>query len=265
MIDYLLWLASRWTLVLLEPIGLVWLALIALTFGLLWRRRLRTAAIVGALALFIFVIGGSNLPLALVRALERPYMDVKAEALPACDAVVLLGGAFDPSRHEVAGLHLTAAGDRIVMALELVRLGKAPVLCIGGSRVWEDGEEKIESESVKNALTLRHLTGAEIVALAPCNDTHDEALRVQALAASRGWRRVLLVTSARHMRRAAATFRTAGVEVVPAACNFMTDPSEPAQLFRFRPPGYAGFELIALWMHEQIGWLEYRRRGWIAR
>jgi hypothetical protein len=30
-------------------------------------------------------------------------------------------------------------------------------------------------------------------------------------------------------------------------------------------PGHAGFARTSIWIHEQIGWLEYRRRGWIAR
>src|SRR5437763_1587374 len=52
-------------------------------------------------------------------------------------------------------------------------------------------------------------------------DTHDEALKVRVLATERGWHRVLLVTSANHMRRASGVFRAQGLEVIPVPCNFL--------------------------------------------
>jgi uncharacterized SAM-binding protein YcdF (DUF218 family) len=249
---------------LCEPIGLVWLALLGLTV-VLWRRRLRgfAAATLG-LALWVLLIGGTDFSAALLRSLERPYAGVKAADLPACDAVVVLGGGFEPSPHEVAELHLTPAGDRIVMALELVRLGKAPVLCIGGSGVVVDGRHFIESELVKAALAERKVTDAELIALGRCTNTCDEARRVRELVRARGWQRVLLVTSASHLRRAMATFRTAGVEAVPAPCNFLGLIGEPISPWRLGPPGYGGFARFSTWMREWVGWHVYRARGWIA-
>jgi uncharacterized SAM-binding protein YcdF (DUF218 family) len=246
-----------------EPIGLVWLALAALTMAL-WRRGLRKfAAASGALVLFILAIGGSDLPNALLRSLERPYVGVKAVDLPVCDAVVLLGGGFEPSLLEVGELRLTPAADRLVMALELLRLRKAPVLCIGGSGVVIAGRHLLESEVVKAALVERRVTEAEIVALGRCMNTVDEAWRVRDLAKERGWQRVLLVTSANHQRRAVATFRTAGVEVVPAPCNFLAHNGNPHSPWWLGPPAYGGFVRMSTWMREAIGWHLYRVRGWI--
>lgn len=247
----------------IEPIGLIWLALVALTAAL-WRRGLRGfAAASGAIALFAFAVGGTELPSVLLRELERPYVGVKADALPACDAVVLLGGGFEPSLHEVASLRLTPAADRLVMALELLRLRKAPVLCIGGSGVVIDGRHLLEGEVVKAALAERHFTDAEIIALGRCANTADEAWHIRDLIKQRGWKRVLLVTSANHMRRATATFRTAGVEVVPAPCNFLAFNGNPTSPWRIGPPGYGGFIRISTWMREALGWHIYRMRGWI--
>src|SRR6187397_2291150 len=118
----------RIVLALLEPIGLIWLTLLLLT-ALLWRKRQRSFAFAtGALAVAIYVIGATDVPSALLRSLERPYAGVNYAALPAADAVVLLGGGVGPSRYEVGGLQLTDASDRVVMALEMIRLSKASVL-----------------------------------------------------------------------------------------------------------------------------------------
>ena len=249
-------------ILLIEPIGLVWLALIVLA-GVLWRKRQRPSSLAAAgLAAFIYLVGATALPDVLLRSLEKPYVGVKLDALPVCDAVVMLGGALDPSRDEVGGLHLTKAGDRIVAALEVIRLGKATVLICGGSGVEVDGVMKVEADLFQQALIERRVPVPEIISLGRCADTHDEATRTRTIAERRGWRRVLLVSSANHLPRATATFRSAGVEVVPVPCNFQA--GRRSGLLRSAVPGFVGFEKVAVWMHEQIGWWEYRRRGWIA-
>ena len=142
---------------LIEPVGLLWLALILLA-ALLWRKRQRGfASAAAALAVFIYLIGASTLPDALLRSLERPSFGVKLDALPACDAVVMLGGSLDPSPDEVAGLHLTVAADRIITALEVIRLGRAPVLVCGGSGIAINGEMKNEADLFKQALLDRRV------------------------------------------------------------------------------------------------------------
>ena len=104
----------------------------------------------------------------------------------------------------------------------------------------------------------------EIIPLPACADTHDEATHVRALATERGWHRILLVTSATHMRRAAALFRTQGIEAIPVPCNFLTNVSTAPGPQAVCVPSWGGFEKIAVWLHEEVGWLEYRRRGWIS-
>lgn len=254
---------QRQLLVLVQPIGLVWLALLALTVALWWKGQRTFASCTAALALFVQVIGGTDLPDALLRSLERLFAGVKIEELPRCDALILLGGGVEPSRYEAARVHLSGAGDRVMMALELLRLGKAPVLCIGGGSVSMKGETWSEASFAKAATVERNLTSAEVVSLGICRDTHDEALRVRALAEQRGWHRVLVVTSAAHQRRALATFRTAGLEAVPGPCNFLTSISLGSSGSGIGIPSYGGFARFAVWLHEQIGWWEYRRRGWI--
>ena len=250
-------------LALLEPFGFVWAFLLVFTIIFARRRRWREALVTGVPMAILFTSGATDVPGALMRSLERPYADRDIAALPAADAIVLLGAGAHPARYEVAGMHLTSSGDRIVMALELSRLGKAPVLVIGGSVSKFPEGERLESETVRNWIVERQLVKGEVIALPGCADTHDEALHVARLSGERGWRQVLLVTSAGHMRRAHATFRTAGVNAIPAACNFMTSLSEAPS---FEPPGvpqYGGLGKIDSWLHETIGWWEYRRRGWI--
>lgn len=248
---------------LLEPVGFIWAFLLIFTLAYLRKRRWRAALVTGVPVVILYVVGATDVPGALLRSLERPYADVNIAALPQADAIVLLGAGAHPARLEVAQMHLTGAADRLVMALELSRLGKAPVLVLGGAVMDFPEGEKRESETVRNWMVERNLARGEVIALPGCADTHDEALFTAKLASERGWKHLLLVTSANHMRRASATFRTAGLNVTPAPCNFLTSLSEPAS---WDPPGvprHGGFAKISTWLHEAIGWIEYRRRGWI--
>ncbi|RYD83731.1 MAG: YdcF family protein [Verrucomicrobiaceae bacterium] len=259
----------RQLLLLIQPFGFVWLCLLVLTLRLCWIRLWRFAVATGALVVLMFIVGATDFPGALLRSLEREFAGVQVEQLPEVDAVVLLGGGGQPSRFEASSLHLTRAGDRVLMAVHLMRLGKAPVLVIGGGAGKLDGTLRNEADLVRNWISDWNLlktprqTTPEILSLGHCTDTHHEALKVRALADSRGWRRVLLVTSASHMRRALATFRTAGVAAEPVACNFITTVSTSAAEARLTVPRYEGLEKIAIVLHEWVGWVEYRRRGWI--
>ena len=263
-------LLLRQLLLLIQPIGFVWGCLLVLTV-LLWRKGERLFALgAAALAIFITLVGSTSLPLMLVGTLERPYVAVRVRELPRADAVVLLGGGSEPSPRELAGFRLTRAADRIMTAIELMRLEKAPVLVLGGAGAEVDGEVQLEAQLVKQWLVGWNLPAlsragqaCEIIALARCYDTHDEALRVRALATDRRWERILLVTSASHMARAEATFRTAGLDVIPAPCNFHTGLGSRKDRRVFSIPRLGGFDLLTTWLHEQVGWQMYRWRGWI--
>lgn len=250
-------------LALIEPLGFAWALLVVFTIVFLRRRHWLASVATGVPMALLFIFGSTDLPGWLLRGLERPYAGVEIAALPKADAIVMLGGSAQPARFEVGGMHLTLAADRIMMGVELSRLGKAPVLVIGGAVAQFPEGDRAESDTVRQWIVERGFSSGEVVALPVCRDTHDEAVFTARLAAERGWQQVLLVTSANHMRRAAATFHTAGVSVIPAPCNFHTELSKPPS---FEPPGVpkaGGFEKTAMWLHEQIGWLEYRRRGWI--
>jgi len=254
----------RQLLYLMEPIGFVWFCLLVLTAALWWKRQRRFAVATGFVAIFVTVIGSTSVPGKLLGSLERPYAGVQLDALPTADAIVLLGGGASPSRYETSVVHLTPAGDRLVMAHAIFKMGKAPVLLLGGNANKLDSVIRFESEIVRDLLVTWGVPKEAMIPLASNADTHDEALKVRALAAERGWHRILLVTSANHQRRASATFRAQGLEVISVPCNFLTGVSTAPPPPGFGVPRYDGFVKMATWMHEEVGWLMYRRRGWIT-
>ena len=258
-------LALRSAMTLLEPIGFVWGCLVVLTVLLIRKKHHRLAAALGALAALIWTVGATPLPGSLLASIEHPWVGVKRAELPTADAVVLLGGFLAPSREEVAQVHFNMSADRAVGALELIRLEKSKTLVVSGSAFTSDGESFVEADLFKQLVDERRLGGPEVISLGGCKHTRHEAEKVAKLAQDRGWKRILLVTSANHMRRAAAVFRTTtSLEVIPAPGAFLTSASIVTQDSVDVVPRAAGFVKLETFLHEHIGWRIYRWRGWIS-
>lgn len=202
-------------------------------------------------------------PFFLLASLERPWIGVDAAALPAADAIVSLGGAGEPSSLEASGFHFTRGADRLMTAVNLACAGKADALVVGGGGFRRGNDLASEADAAKAWIESLDVVKIPIVSLGVCADTHDEAVKVAALAVEHGWKSVMLVTSASHMRRAEAAFRKAGVEVSSAPCNFLSPTFRNRGTYWFQPPGFAGPEAFFLWFHEKAGWWVYRWRGWV--
>ena len=257
--------ALRSVLRLMEPVGFIWACLLLLVLWCLRKRQPSLAAGAAVIALFIWIIGATPLPGSLLASLERPWVGLKREALPEADAIILLGGFSAPSREEVGRLHFNQSADRAVTALELLRMGKAKALVVGGSALMADGEPFVEADLFKSILATWQSGGPEVVSLGGCKHTRHEAEKVARLAGERGWKRVLLVTSASHLRRAVGVFRTTtGLEIVPVPSAFLTSASIITTDSTDFVPRSAGFGKVESWLHEVIGWRVYRWRGWIS-
>lgn len=89
------------------------------------------------------------------------------------------------------------------------------------------------------------------------HNTHDEAVEVRKLARDRGWKKVILVSDPTHMRRAAATFRKQGLDVICSPC---VQPDFHPYLLTGAGERYRAF---TTWLWEEVGYQVYRRRGWL--
>jgi uncharacterized SAM-binding protein YcdF (DUF218 family) len=212
------------------------------------------------------------------------------------DAVVVLGGGYYASEYDAYGFALERAASRLLAGLDLIRSGKARHLVIGGclpvagdtnlvlsDRVlrWISSLQSVQAgSSISTSLSAplderargeepRQLNGTlaprpvviPVFTLGLCRDTHDEAIACQKLRDANHWQTVLLVTSALHMPRSAALFKKQGLDVVPVACDFQACGVLGSAFSPF--PRQARFELLRLYLHERIGLVIYRIRGWI--
>ena len=194
-------------------------------------------------------------------SLENRYAYLPVEAVPVADAIVVLGGAFSG---DSSWPYPSASGsvDRYWHGARLFHAGRADTVVLSGGRNPLRPQNPTEAES--GAVFLRDM-GVPDSALLLDNasrTTRDHVRYLDGVLEERGLERLLVVTSATHMRRAEAVFRRAGLDIHPVATDFSvgTDPVIGAR--RYLPSAEAlGGSTRAV--HEYLGYWFYRLRGWV--
>lgn len=250
----------------LTPLGLTWLGLTWLAL-IVWRRRREKPPgrlLVYALWIMLTATCWTSMPERLLASMERPWARPKWDELPKADVMVVLGGGAGSTSGELIGLDMSNASDRLMTAIELMRRGKAPALVLGGS-IRPSTDER-PSEGVLSEQLIRNwkLFDGPMHQLGVCANTYEEALSMRKLVDEQGWKTVLLVTSASHMRRSVATFEKQGMEVIPVPCGFRSKVNAGTRTPWWPTRPDAGkIDLISIWLYETIGYEAYRLRGWL--
>lgn len=198
----------------------------------IWRRR-RWPAAVAFTVLYLcsmrvtahFIIG----------RLEGWYPPVAIAEAGKADAIVVLSGIFGPPSHEGHVPNLGETVERLEGGIALWKSGVAPWLVFTGARLpWTPSAEvegmKSGRLAVERGVTLDRILVTDVVA-----NTADEASAVALLAMQRGWKRVVLVTTAWHMPRAARLFRKAGVEFEAFPVDYQVGPDVQWHWLDFLP------------------------------
>ncbi len=204
-------LLSKTLDLLLSP--LTW-AVLCLLLALGWIRKPRRAALAVAGALASLCIPGSP---AVANALMR-WAEAGAvttyDPKVTYDAVIVLGGGLDAVASTESGQYeFNAAAERLLEAYSLFRAGKARNLFLSGGLVFP--VEGVPSEALLLARQLRawEVPEERIFQETESRNTHENAALSAKIISVQGWRRLLLITSAAHMPRAAGCFAAQGLAV----------------------------------------------------
>lgn len=193
-------------------IGMTFLAAGAFSLAKGWRKT-SFALLLSSFALLWFFSSGLML-IALGARLEKMYPPRSVEELPCADAVVVLGGGVGACTNSLKYAEMYTGADRVAHAARIMKAGKAPVVVVSGS-----GEEDSSVPLLMEAGVPREA----IIVEAGSRNTEENARFVGEMLKNRSAeRRILLVTSSWHMRRALLMFsrHAAGAEVIPAATDY---------------------------------------------
>lgn len=231
------------------------LAIVAVALGAVLGLAGRTGLLLGAATAVaaLWALVGLT-PIATVPAgvyLVRDDGDRSSGAMPPVDAVAVLSSAM------TGGGRIAGQGpERMLHALAWARQTGRPLVVT----VIHDRADPSVS-TLADQRQLAALAGIpEPIALDQVATTRDEAVRLAAFARRVGWRRVVVVTSPLHSRRACATVERAGLAVFCAP-----SPSRQFELFANGGPRTARerVRIFGYALYEAAATLEYRIRGWI--
>jgi uncharacterized SAM-binding protein YcdF (DUF218 family) len=172
------------------------------------------------------------------------------------DAAIVLGGGIDPGASAVTGqAELNAAGDRILAGFELLQSGRARsvLLSAGGPRP----AEPVEADWAAALYRRLGIPADRIVLERESRNTHENAEQSARIVRERGWRSLLLVTSAMHAPRALASFQAAGLSPDLLPVDFRRGPGSFGLL-----PRASALEESTDALRELAGRLVYRWAGY---
>jgi uncharacterized SAM-binding protein YcdF (DUF218 family) len=247
---------------LVTPLGLcMGLWLVALVLRWHGRRQWSTlCAVTGAVLLLSF-----SSPLVgdvLLGELEDDFVVQSAGDSPSAEAIVVLGGVTVPPIPPRVVVEVEGGIDRLLHGLRLYRAGKAPLLVFSGGTIeWLSGSTMSEADQFLQLAVECGIDPGAVILEDHSRNTYENAIHTRGILERRGLERILLVTSASHMRRALAVFRTQGIEAIPAPTDVrVVDRS--FGLLRLIP-SVSGLEKSSIATKEYVGWWVYRLRGWI--
>jgi uncharacterized SAM-binding protein YcdF (DUF218 family) len=193
-------------------------ALLLLLAALVLRRRGRTAARLAVAGAAVLVLFSTDVVADRLQRLAERGARSTFRPDVVYDAVVVLGGMVDPAASRASGdTELTEEVDRVIRGFELVRAGRARHVLVSAGLVAPRAGDVAEADRLAAKLAHWGIPPGQIAVETASRNTRENAIEVGRVASARGWRTLLLVTSAAHAPRALGCFRAVGLspDVLP--------------------------------------------------
>ncbi|UBM60672.1 YdcF family protein [Marinilongibacter aquaticus] len=205
---------------LILPVGWV---LMLLGYALLSKNAKRAKLATVSAVLVLWLTASPFFVNFFLKRWEMPEKDIRT--LPHFTyGVLLTGGMVNESVRYPQNINLDRSGDRLWQTLRLYKQGKIDSVIISGGDVtilydkqWSEGQ------FAKEFLIENGVPAEKIYHENKSRNTHENAEFTANYLASRGQQgKMLLITSAYHMRRALACFEKQELSVVDFSSNFLT-------------------------------------------
>lgn len=225
--------------------------------GMLFRKRVLVWCSLALLWVLSMPLTGD----ALLRAVEWPARRVPMAAVREADAIVVLGGMTRQFRDVPLG-EWSDGVDRFEGGIELYRARKAPKLIFTrGQWPWQP-DWVPEGELLARRAARLGVSKSAMLLTGVAGNTAEEAKSTARLLGAGGGRpkRIILVTSAFHMRRAAMLFRQAGFRVAPYPVDFRVSDLKRTTMLSWLPDAEA-MDDSSLAIREMMGTGIYLLKG----
>lgn len=216
------------------------------------KKRVRLMAIVCAILIYVLSIEPTKDRILI--PLEDAYNTPTLKEIEACNAYVVLGGGLYDNAPDLTGkgIPTAIAFTRIVDAARLYSLIKRPIIFSGG-KVFN---RRSESEVAKRILCSLGVKEKDIILEDRSTDTIENAEYVKEKAGPLNLKRIVLITSAFHMKRAMMLFKRHFEDITPYPAGYRTARAE-YDVLSFLPSASNLYD-ISLALKEYMGIIFYK-------
>lgn len=245
---------------LIKPFNLILILLLASVFirNRRWKKRLRWTSLV----LFLIFSNGIIFNECLM-LWEKPAIPIE-QLDNDYDLAIVLGGTTDVNRKPDDRLFFHKGADRVTHAVNLYHAGKVrKILFTGGNaRLFEDPER--DNSPIYNFYLMCGVAPEDILIESSSRNTRENALFVkEMIEANGGTGKVILITSAFHMRRAEGCFKKVGIDVTGFSTDFYSAlPKDRFSVGAFFPSP----AVLSNWdflLKEWVGFIVYKLIGYL--
>lgn len=252
-----MFLLKKFVASLITPPGLFIILLIIGAF--LNRRHKGKMAILLLLSFGLYLTSIGPVANLLLSPIENQYSIPFLDDLRTTDAYVVLGGGTNDKGVDIFGQG-TLSNDstaRLIAAYRLYRMVHKPIIITGGPAY--PGRVP-ESEIEKRFLVKLGVRNDHVMTEIKSRDTYENAIHTKELCVDRGISRIVLVTSAYHLKRAMLLFSPLFSDVTPCPAGFRTSPDE----IRLRDffPSADSLHSVSIASRERLGILFYEVKFW---
>lgn len=207
--------------------------------------------------LLFYLLSISPVSNVLMGPLESCYLPLKV--MPSDSkypVVVLAGGVKDLSWLGIGPEPSETSLSRLVYGIRLYRLIKDSSLVISGGSGDPGKPDISEADAMKEVAISLGVPYEDIIVERDSRNTIESAAAIKKLA---GEKRILLVTSAYHMKRAVAMFRKMSVDVIPAPTDYISE-KRGASLYSLIPTD-GSLHISTIAFSEYLSFTWYRLTG----
>ncbi len=246
-------------------VGGLLVALVIVTAWLSVRRWSGAArkALVAVIA-FYGVSSVYVVPYGVSRLLAHGYRQLSASDISSGRTVIIALGAGEWYVHGSDEESLTmlngSGASRILETSRVYRLSADAWVISSGGIGTGTSDGPTSAVAMQERLVQLGVPTSRIVLEDASRTTRDEAVLVAPILNALHPDRVVLVTSAEHMRRSLATYRAAGITAMPSPSR---DPLISRGWRTWALPSAAGLEFTGGIIHELLGLSYYALRGWL--
>ena len=187
---------------------------------------------------------------------------VLVKDLPVYNVAVVLSGITVPDKSPHDRVYIPYGADRILHTVMLYKMGKVKKILISGESGRLSKVYRTESEEMQTVFLLCGVSAKDILIENKSKNTHENALYTKEFL--KGTKeKLLLITSAFHMRRAEACFKKVGLNVDPFPVDFLSHDRSSWSINRLLVPSESAIGIWVPLLHEMEGYIMYSIVGYI--